>query len=79
MAHILSAEQVSRIQYEAKNIPIFFSANMSLGVNLLMDLVARASKILEDTFDIMFETEDILAFDTYVKGIDILKKYGIEM
>ncbi|MBR5152672.1 MAG: 4-hydroxy-tetrahydrodipicolinate reductase [Clostridia bacterium] len=48
----LSAEQVSRIQYEAKNIPIFFSANMSLGVNLLIDLVARASKILEDTFDI---------------------------
>ena len=34
---------------------------------------------LEDTFDIMFETEDILAFDTYVKGMDILKKYDIEM
>lgn len=45
-------EQVSRIQYEACNIPLFFSANMSLGVNLLIDLVCRAAKILEDSFDI---------------------------
>ncbi len=48
----LSAEQISRIGYEAKDVPIFFSANMSLGVNLLIDLVSRAAKILEDTFDI---------------------------
>ena len=48
----LSTEQISRIEYEAKNIPLFFSANMSLGVNLLIDLVCRASKILENNFDI---------------------------
>ncbi len=48
----LSSDQVSRIEYESKNIPIFFSANMSLGVNLIMDLVQRAAKILEDDFDI---------------------------
>jgi len=48
----LSTEQISRIQYEAKNIPLFFSANMSLGVNLLIDLVSRAAKILENNFDI---------------------------
>lgn len=34
---------------------------------------------LEDNFDIMFEMEDILELDSYVKGIDILKKYGIEL
>lgn len=34
---------------------------------------------LEDTFDIMFDTEDILAFDSYVHGIEILKRYGVEM
>ena len=34
---------------------------------------------LEDSFDMMFEMEDILAFDTYENGIEILKKYGIEM
>ena len=31
---------------------MFFSANMSLGVNLLIDLVQRAAKVLEDNFDI---------------------------
>ena len=48
----LSREQISRIEFESKHIPLFFSANMSLGVNLLIDLVCRASKILEDNFDI---------------------------
>lgn len=48
----LSTEQILRLEYEAKQIPVFFSANMSLGVNLLMDLVSRAAKILENNFDI---------------------------
>ncbi len=48
----LSNEQLSRIDYESKNIPIFFSANMSIGINLLIDLVCKASKILESNFDI---------------------------
>lgn len=34
---------------------------------------------LEEAFDIMFETEDILAFHSYNQGVEILKKYGIEM
>lgn len=33
-------------------IPIFQSANMSLGVNLLIDLVVKAAKVLEENFDI---------------------------
>lgn len=48
----LSKEQISRIEYESQHIPIFFSANMSIGVNLLIDLVCRAAKILENNFDI---------------------------
>ena len=48
----LSTEQTSRLEYESKKIPVFFSANMSLGVNLLIDLVSRAAKILETNFDI---------------------------
>lgn len=48
----LTTEQISRLKYESKQLPIFFSANMSLGVNLLIDLVCRAAKILEDSFDI---------------------------
>lgn len=34
---------------------------------------------LEDAFDIMFEMEDILAFDTFKSGIEILRKYKIEI
>lgn len=34
---------------------------------------------LEDAFEIMLDTEDILAFDSYQRGIEILKKHAIEM
>ncbi|MED3781068.1 acyl carrier protein [Heyndrickxia sporothermodurans] len=33
--------------------------------------------ILEDSFDIFFETEDILNYGSYENGIEILKKYGV--
>ncbi len=35
--------------------------------------------ILEETFDIMMETIDILSFSTYEKGLDILRKYGVDL
>ena len=34
---------------------------------------------LEDAFDIMFDPDDIIEFDSYEKGIEILKKYEIEL
>jgi acyl carrier protein len=34
---------------------------------------------LEDTFDIMMEMDDIIDFSSYKKGIDILKKFNIEI
>ena len=33
---------------------------------------------LEDVFDVMFETDDILHFGGFMNGIEILKRYGIE-
>lgn len=39
-----------------------------------MTLVAN----LEDAFDIMLETDDIIDFSSYEKGKTILAKYGIE-
>lgn len=49
----LSQEQINILKTEASRvIPVFFSANMSLGVNLLMDLVQKAAKVLEGQFDI---------------------------
>ena len=32
---------------------------------------------VEDTFDIQFETDDIVDFNSYEKGIELLKKYDI--
>ena len=48
----LSAEQKAEIGEAAKSVAMFFSANMSLGVNVLVDLVKKATKVLEDNFDI---------------------------
>lgn len=48
----LSAIQISRLNQAAATIPVFFSANMSLGVNLLIDLVQKAAKVLEGGYDI---------------------------
>jgi len=33
---------------------------------------------LEDTFGIMFETDDIIELNSFEKGIETLKKYGVE-
>ena len=48
----LSDEQRESLKEASKEIPVFFSANMSLGINLLIDLAKRASKLLEGNFDI---------------------------
>ena len=48
----LSQSNISSLETASKKIPIFFSANMSLGVNLLMGLVKKAAKILQHNFDI---------------------------
>ncbi len=34
---------------------------------------------LEDAFDMQFETDDIVDFNSYEKGIELLKKYGVEV
>ena len=45
-------EQKQQIQDAAKEIPVFFSFNMSLGVNLLVNLAKKAAQVLGDQFDI---------------------------
>ena len=34
---------------------------------------------LEDEFDIMLDTEDLIDFSSYKKGVEILRKYDIEL
>ncbi len=48
----LSTEQIKQVEAAGKDIPIFFSANMSLGINLLMTLAKKATQVLGDSFDI---------------------------
>lgn len=45
-------EQIDAIKNASKVIPVFFTANMSLGVNLLCSLAKKAAKILSADFDI---------------------------
>ena len=48
----LTDDQKDKVLNLSKKVPVFFSANMSLGVNLLVNLAKKATEILEDSFDI---------------------------
>ena len=45
-------EQLAQIGAAALEVPIFRSANMSLGINVLLELVKKAASILGDSYDI---------------------------
>lgn len=48
----LTQEQRDKLSAARETLPVFFSANMSVGVNLLMDLVKKAASVLSPDFDI---------------------------
>ena len=48
----LSDEQKEQMKKASEVTPLFFSANMSLGVNLLIELAQKATKVLAESFDI---------------------------
>ena len=48
----LNEEQKNKISDSAKSIPVVFSPNMSVGVNLVFDLVKKMSKVLGSEYDI---------------------------
>ena len=47
-----SQTQIEQINAASKIIPVFFTFNMSLGVNLICSLAKKAADILGDSFDI---------------------------
>lgn len=47
-----SEDQKQLIEEASQRIPVLLSANMSLGINLILDLVKRAAKALYGAFDI---------------------------
>ncbi len=48
----LSDADIKNIKEASRVIPVFFTFNMSLGINLLVELSKTAAKILGDSFDI---------------------------
>lgn len=62
----IGTEGVEKLVYES--IPEWDSVGH-------MGLVA----CIEEAFDIMMETDDIIDFSSFEKGIEILKKYGVEI
>lgn len=47
-----TGEQLEQIKEASKKVPVFRSGNMSLGINLLIRLVRRASAVLGENFDV---------------------------
>lgn len=48
----LSTQQMETVREASEKTPVFFSANMSLGVNLLIELAKKATALLQENFDI---------------------------
>jgi len=60
----MSPEDIRRIEEASRVIPIFRSANMSLGINLVQQLLKTATKVLGDRYDIeIFEKHHKLKKD----------------
>ncbi len=47
-----NGEQLQAIRTASEKIPVFRSGNMSLGINLLMDLIQTSAKVLGENFDV---------------------------
>ena len=47
-----SDQEIQKIKLAAQQIPVFFTFNMSLGINLLADLAKRAAEVLGTQFDV---------------------------
>lgn len=60
----IEEEQLNGLKYQA--IKVWDSVGH-------MQLIAE----IEDTFDIMFDTDDIIDFSSYEMGKEILKKYEV--
>lgn len=48
----LSEADIAALHEVSRTVPILFSGNMSLGINLLMELAKMAARVLGDSFDI---------------------------
>lgn len=47
-----SPEQLQKIRHASTLVPVFRSGNMSLGINLMLDLLRKAAVVLGDGYDV---------------------------
>lgn len=47
-----SQEQLAKIREASAKFPVFRSGNMSLGINLMMDLLKKSASVLGDAYDV---------------------------
>ena len=52
VAALRSEDPYRKVGAAALEVPIFRSANMSLGINVLLELVKKAAAVLGDSYDI---------------------------
>lgn len=82
MKHMTNLEK-----YNAVFCEIFNVSESNLGNGFNKDTVSDWDSIrqlslitmLEDKFDIFFDSTDILEFSSYQQGKDILRKYGVDL
>jgi len=48
----LTADQIQSVKDASSDVPVFFSANMSLGISLLAELAKKAAALLGEDFDV---------------------------
>ena len=76
----------SKQKYNQIFIEIFSIDESVLGDDLVYNTIPAWDSIghmamiagIEDAFDIMMETDDIIDFSSYKKGFEILAKYEVE-
>lgn len=74
-------------KYNQAFIEVFAVEPSALNENFNKDIVEKWDSVhqlnivalLEESFDIMFEPEDIMDLTSYEKGKEILRKYEVEL
>lgn len=74
-------------KYNGIFVEVFGTAEDQLNDNFSKETVSQWDSVhqlnlvtlAEDTFDIMLDPEDIMAFTSYSKGKEILKSQGVEL
>ena len=78
---------MSQVKYDQAFLTAFSIEKTILNIDLEYESIQEWDSIghmaliseLEDAFDISMEMDDIIDFSSYQKGIEIMKKYHVEI